>query len=176
MPAILESFPLTITAIPKQRTPTPDPDIEITSEEEPFALTPEQPLYDKETMATKPTELKAGLPGDFSERNEDATWWLLTMKAYFLMNKAIYDDLPELDKTFKKLCEAFEDSFIPKYLKDQAHQTIYSLSMDQFWGDFDQYATAFRLAQACSGIDADNILVNALCQACTKEHVSKPRC
>ena len=34
--------------------------------------------------------------------------------------------------------------------------------MDQFNSDFDQYATTFRLAQACSRIDLDNILVDAL--------------
>ena len=34
--------------------------------------------------------------------------------------------------------------------------------MDQFWGDFDQYTMAFRLAQVCSGIKANNILVDAI--------------
>ena len=34
--------------------------------------------------------------------------------------------------------------------------------MDQFNGDFDQYATTFSLAQAHSGVDLDSILVDAL--------------
>ena len=34
--------------------------------------------------------------------------------------------------------------------------------MDQFNGDFDHYATTFRLAQACSGVDLDSILVDTL--------------
>ena len=34
--------------------------------------------------------------------------------------------------------------------------------MDQFHGDFNQYSTAFRLAQVWSSIKADNILVDAL--------------
>ena len=42
-----------------------------------------------------------------------------------LINKAI----PEVEKTFKKLCEAFEKTFIPKDIKDRACQTIYSLSI-----------------------------------------------
>ena len=41
--------------------------------------------------------------------------------------------------------------------------------MDQFNGDFDQYATTFRLAQACSGIDLNNILVDALQQRVTNQ-------
>ena len=34
--------------------------------------------------------------------------------------------------------------------------------MEQFKGDFDQYTSAFRLAQACSGINLDSILVDTL--------------
>ena len=62
---------------------------------------------------------------------------------------------------FKKLCDTFEGTFVLKDIKDQAHQTIYSLSMDPFNGDFDQYATAFKLAQAHSGVELNSILVNA---------------
>ena len=36
------------------------------------------------------------------------------------------------------------------------------MSMDQFNSDFNQYATAFRLAQACCGVNLDSILVDAL--------------
>ena len=42
-------------------------------------------------MATYP-EIKAGLLKDFSGRNEDATQWLLAMKAYFIMNLTVYTD------------------------------------------------------------------------------------
>ena len=143
---------------------------------------------------SKPTEIKAGLPEDFSGKNDDATCWLLAMKAYFAINDEIYKDekttvliflnkmskgrggtfaegwylklaklaIPESEKTFKKLCKAFEEAFIPKGIKDQAHQTIYSLNMDQFNGDFDEYSTTFKLAQAHSGVDDDSILVDAL--------------
>ena len=34
--------------------------------------------------------------------------------------------------------------------------------MKQFNGDFDQYSVAFRLAQGQSGLDNDQLLVNAL--------------
>ena len=145
-------------------------------------------------MAACLIEIKAGLPEDFSGRNKDATRWLLSMKAYFTMNLAVYtgektrtlvllnkmnkgreatfaegwypkladESVPKEQKSLEKLCEDFEEAFVLKDLQDQTHQTIYSLTMDQFCGDFDQYATVFRLAQACSGIKANNILVDAL--------------
>ena len=143
---------------------------------------------------SRPTEFKAGLPEDFSGRNEDATRWLLAMKAYFVINERVYTEdattvliflnklskgrgatfaegwymklanpaIPESEKTFKKLCKAFEEAFILKDLKDRARQTVYSLSMDKFRGDFNKYSTAFKLAQACCGVDDDSILVDAL--------------
>ena len=67
-----------------------------------------------------------------------------------------------MEKGLEQLCNDFEEAFIPKDLQDQACQTIYSLTMDQFQGNFNQYATVFRLAQAHSGIKADNILVDTL--------------
>ena len=70
--------------------------------------------------------------------------------------------IPESEKTFKKLCATFEETFILKDLKDWACQTIYSLNMDQFNSDFDTYTTAFRLAQAHSRISLDSILVDTL--------------
>ena len=62
-------------------------------------------------------------------------WGAIFAKGWYL--KLVNDDLPESEKTFKKLCNIFEEAFIPKDIKDQAHQTVYSLTMDQFWDDFD---------------------------------------
>ena len=99
---------------------------------------------------SRPTEFKAGLPEDFSGRNDDATRWLLAMKAYFVINEKVHTEdattiliflnrlskgrgatfaegwymklanlgIPDLEKTFKKLCKAFEEAFVPKDLKD----------------------------------------------------------
>ena len=77
--------------------------------------------------------------------------------------------IPDSEKTFKKLCKAFEEAFVPKDLKDQAHQTVYSLNMDQFNGDFDEYSTAFKLAQACCRVNDDSILVDALQRGVTQQ-------
>ena len=143
---------------------------------------------------SRPTEYKAGLPEDFSGKNDDAMHWLLAMKAYFIINAGVYTDkkitvltflnklskgrgatfakgwymklanpaMADTEKTFKKVCNGFEEAFIPKDLKDQAHQMVYSLSMDQFNGDFNKYSTAFKLAQACCGVNDDSILVDTL--------------
>ena len=76
--------------------------------------------------------------------------------------KLVNPAIPNSEKTFKKLSDTFEETFVPKDIKDWTHQTIYSLSMDQFNSDFDQYSTAFKLAQAQSGVNLDSILVDAL--------------
>ena len=145
--------------------------------------------YDEE----EGVELTAGLPKDFSRREEDTTRWILAMKAYFIINGDTYDekawilvtlnkmstrkgatfaegwylwltndDIPLEQKTFEKLDEDFHWAFIPKDLEDWTCQEVYSLTMEQFKGDFDQYASAFRLAQAYSGIDLGRILVDVL--------------
>ena len=138
-------------------------------------------------------ELTAGLPRNFSGKEEDATRWILSMKAYFSINRETYNDkaqtlvtlnkmrtrrgatfsegwylkldnndIPPDQKTFAKLDEDFHQTFIPKGLEDRAHQEVYSLSMEQFKGDFNQYASTFRLAQVYSGIYLDSILVDTL--------------
>ena len=195
LPAALEPLPITISTLPEPNLePIPDPDIDITSESEEETFEPAEDNCMEVALMTTPTEYKAGLLEDFSGKNDNATCWLLAMKAYFRMNNHIYKDdktviliflnkmskgrgaiftegwyiklvnkaIPDSEKTFKKLCTAFEEAFILKDVKDRARQTVYSLSMDQFNRDFDQYATTFRLAQACSGIDLDSILVDAL--------------
>ena len=43
-------------------------------------------------LMSRPTKFKAGLPEDLSGKNDDATRWLLAMKAYFVINARIYTD------------------------------------------------------------------------------------
>ena len=101
-------------------------------------------------LMSRPTEFKAGPPEDFSGKNDDATCWLLAMKAYFIINAGMYMEdtttvliflnklskgrgatfaegwymklanpiISDSEKTFKKLCKAFEEAFIPKDIKD----------------------------------------------------------
>ena len=101
-------------------------------------------------LMSRPTKFKAGLPEDFSRKNDDVMWWLLAMKVYFVINSRIYMEdattvliflnklskgrgatftkgwymklanpaIPESKKTFRKLCKAFEEAFVPKDIKD----------------------------------------------------------
>ena len=181
--------------------PVPDPDIEITSEDEEETFEPAKDNCMEVALMSRPTEFKAGLPEDFSGKNDNTTHWLLAMKAYFVMNSTVYMEdattvliflnkmskgrggtftkgwslklanpaILDSEKTFKKICKAFEEAFILKDIKDQACQTVYSLSMDQFNRYFDEYSTAFKLAQAHSRVDDDSILVDALQRGVTQQ-------
>ena len=51
----------------------------------------DNPIPPNDTNDTMP-ELKAGLPGNFSGREEDANLWLLQMKAYFTLNPSLYEE------------------------------------------------------------------------------------
>ena len=178
-----------------------DPDITLTSESKEDTYEPAEDYRMDIAQMSRPTEFKAGLPEDFSGKNEDATRWLLAMKAYFVINERVYTKdattvliflnklskgrgatfakgwymklanlgIPDSENTFKKLCKAFEEVFVSKDLKDRARQTVYSLSMDQFNGDFDEYSTAFKLAQTRCGVDDDSILVDALQRGVTQQ-------
>ena len=43
-------------------------------------------------LMSRPTKFKAGLPKDFSGKNDNATHWLLAMKAYFVINEKVYTE------------------------------------------------------------------------------------
>ena len=148
--------------------PVLDPNITLTSESEEETYEPAGDNRMEVALMSRPTKFKAGLPEDFSGKNDNATHWLLAMKAYFVINEKVYTEdattvliflnklskgrgatfaegwymklanlgIPNLEKTFKKLYKAFEEAFVPKDLKDRARQTVYSLNMDQFNGDF----------------------------------------
>ena len=72
-----------------------DPDVEILDEE---------PLdNDAAEMMTCPSELKAGLPKDFSGNSEDSNRWMLSLQAYFEMNSSIYNDKAKLLMALNKM-------------------------------------------------------------------------
>ena len=73
LPAALEPLPITITTLPKPSLePIPDPNIEITSESEEETFEPAEDNCMEAALMTTPTKYKAGLPEDFSGKNEDA--------------------------------------------------------------------------------------------------------
>ena len=68
-PAALE--PLTIAELSLE--PVPDPDITLTSESEEETYEPAEDYRMEIALMSRPTEFKAGLPEDFSGKNNDAT-------------------------------------------------------------------------------------------------------
>ena len=84
-------------------------------------------------------------------------------------HKIFNKELPPEQKTFKRLSEDLHQTFILKDLQDQACQELYSLSMSQYNGNFNKYASAFQLAQAHSRIDLESILVDVLQQGVTNQ-------
>ena len=59
--------------------PVLDPDIILTSESEEEIYEPAEDNRMEVALMSRPTEFKAGLPEDFSGRNDNATHWLLAM-------------------------------------------------------------------------------------------------
>ena len=73
-PAALEPLPITISTLPKPSLePVPDPNIVITSESEEETYEPTEDNCMEIALISRPTEFKAGLPKDFSGKNDDAT-------------------------------------------------------------------------------------------------------
>ena len=130
-------------------------------------------------------------PSSFSGEGKDAMRWLLTMKAFFWVNRKFFTNqrravtvfLSKLEEgraaqftegwymkllnqgeeiSAEECLEAFEETFCPRDLKDQAQQELNSLTMKQFNGDFNQYSIAFKLAQGHSRLDNDGLLVDTL--------------
>ena len=61
---------------------------------------------------SRPTKFKAGLPEDFSGKNDDAMCWLLAMKAYFIINERVYtEDATTILIFLSKLSKGRGDTF-----------------------------------------------------------------
>ena len=73
-PAALEPLNISITTLPEPLTePVSDPDITLTSGSEEETYEPAEDYRMDVAQMSRPTEFKAGLPEDFSGKNEDAT-------------------------------------------------------------------------------------------------------
>ena len=76
-------------------------------------------------LMSRPTEFKAGLPEDFSEKNDDATRWLLAMKSYFVINTGIYmDDTTTILIFLKKLSKGRGATFAEGWYMKLANLVI----------------------------------------------------
>ena len=91
MPAESEPLAITITTLPEPPSePVLDPNITLTSESEEETYELAEDNHMEVALMSRPTKFKAGLPEDFSGKNDDTTRWLLAMKAYFVINKKVY--------------------------------------------------------------------------------------
>ena len=69
-------------------------------------------------------ELKAGLPGNFSGREEDTNLWLLQMKAYFTLNPSLYEEKNCILMFLNKMDQGQGKSFSEGWLMRCANTNI----------------------------------------------------
>ena len=81
---------------------------------------PVQPDNNDDTMP----ELKAGLPGNFSRKEEDANLWLFMIKAYFTMNPFLYKEKHKILAFLNKMDVGWGWSFTEGWLMRCANETI----------------------------------------------------
>jgi len=81
---------------------------------------------DDKDMSTTTTlvNVKAGLPEDFSGRNEDASWWILTMSAYFNMCGPWYTEKQMKLILLNKMSKGWGADFSKGWLFKIADDTI----------------------------------------------------
>ena len=69
-------------------------------------------------------ELKAGLPGNFSEKEEDANLWLLQMKAYFALSPSLYEEKNKILAFLNKMDQGRGKSFSEGWLMACANPEV----------------------------------------------------
>ena len=63
-------------------------------------------------MTSYPSELKAGLPKDFSRNSEDLNRWMLSLQAYFKMNCSVYNNKAKLLTALSKMSKGRGKPFL----------------------------------------------------------------
>ena len=69
-------------------------------------------------------ELKAGLPGNFSGKEEDTNLWLLQMKAYFALNLTLYEEKNKILAFLNKMDQGRGKSFSEGWLMACANPEV----------------------------------------------------
>ena len=59
-------------------------------------------------MMSHPSELKAGLPEDFSRNSKGSNRWMLSLQAYFEMNSSVYNNKAKLLTALNKMSKERE--------------------------------------------------------------------
>ena len=63
-------------------------------------------------MTSRSSELKAGLPEDFSRNSEDSNRWMLSLQAYFKMNSSVYTNKAKLLMALNKMSKEMGKPFL----------------------------------------------------------------
>ena len=63
-------------------------------------------------MMSCPSELKVGLPEDFSRNSEDSNRWMLSLQAYSEMNTSVYNDKAKLLTALNKISKGRGKPFL----------------------------------------------------------------
>ena len=90
-----------------------EPDTE-EAEEDPDMEIPDKESLDPNTinMTSCPSELKIGLPEDFSGNSEDLNRWMLSLQAYFKMNSSVYNNKAKLLTALNKMSKGRGKPFL----------------------------------------------------------------
>ena len=76
-------------------------------------ISDEEPLDTNMTeMTSHPSELKAGLPEDFSRNSEDLNRWMLSLQAYFEINSSVYNNKAKLLIALNKMSKGRGKPFL----------------------------------------------------------------
>ena len=80
---------------------------------------PDMEIPDEESLDTNmtemmfhPSELKVGLPEDFSRNSEDSNRWMLSLQAYFEMNSSVYNNKAKLLTALNKMSKGKGKPFL----------------------------------------------------------------
>ena len=90
-------------------------------------------------MTSCPSELKAGLPEDFSRNSEDLNRWMLSLQAYFKMNFSVYNDKAKLLTALNKMSKGRGKPFLEGWFYKLNDATI--LDNEETW---DKMVASFK--------------------------------
>ena len=103
-------------------------------------------------MSSHPSELKAALPANFSGKNDDATWWIKAMKAYFILNSTLYSsDTAKIMTTLNKMSSGRGAPYVKTWYDRMADTSIansektfnkFTLDFESMFYPFDTQVTA----------------------------------
>ena len=97
----------------EEATAKEEQDIEEVEEDPNVKIPNEEPLDTNITeMTSQSSELKVGLPEDFSGNSKDPNRWMLSLQAYFEMNSSVYNNKAKLLTALNKMSKGRGKPFL----------------------------------------------------------------